>query len=284
MGFMANIDKDLPRKDMKMLRPEHIKIDLTHNVRGYIGNEPDAPANIKADFEALVESVIDFNGIWPWNPLAVRSDGEAGWIRKGYRRLAAVLEANKRGCNIVGVPCVPDVVSKDPTHDILSQLAANENAATLRPVDEAFAYQRLLDAGMTVDAIATARRASPAVIKDRLALLNLTSETRAAVAGELIPLSRAAKMGKAKSAKDNPLTDAQEKEEVAEIMANTIQTRGSGKPRLARGTKPAPKKKDDHAPDCVRMAVYSERQGTWLTPGRITGAASVSTRMDAVFG
>jgi phage terminase large subunit-like protein len=51
-----------------------------------------------------------------------------------------------------------------------------------------------------------------------------------------------------------------------------------------RDSADAPRKKDDHAPDCVRYAVYSEKQGMWLTPGRITGAASVSTRMDSIFG
>jgi len=45
-----------------------------------------------------------------------------------------------------------------------------------------------------------------------------------------------------------------------------------------------PKKKDDHAVDALRYAVYSEKQGQWLTPDRITGAASVSSRIDSVMG
>ena len=45
-----------------------------------------------------------------------------------------------------------------------------------------------------------------------------------------------------------------------------------------------PRKKDDHTVDSLRYAVYSEKQGSWLTPDRIAASASVSSRFDSIAG
>ena len=45
-----------------------------------------------------------------------------------------------------------------------------------------------------------------------------------------------------------------------------------------------PRKKDDHTVDSLRYAVYSEKQGSWLTPDRIAASASVSSRIDSIMG
>lgn len=51
-----------------------------------------------------------------------------------------------------------------------------------------------------------------------------------------------------------------------------------------RDAKDEPRKKDDHCVDSLRYAIFSEKQSKWLTPDRITGAASVSSRIDSIMG
>ena len=251
-----------------MVKVERIKIRKDHNTRQWIGNEPDAPSHIAQAFAALKESIRAFGGIWPDRPLTVYGDGDDWYIQIGYRRLTAVKELIAEGMKIESVPCVAADRGQDVQRDVLRQLAENENAQPIEPVDEARAYERMIHAGIAVEKIAEYRAVSLSVVKDRLALLNLNADTLADVAAGAIPLSKATKLGKRKTARKGALSDDGEKAEVAELKKNTIKTAGSGKPRLARGTKPAAKKKDDiwARVDTARGMIAAGDLAKWKQP------------------
>jgi len=138
-----------------------------------------------AKLDELADS-IRANGII--QPIVVRRAGDAYRIIAGERRWRA---AQKAG--LLKVPVVVRDVAEAAT-DTLLELALVENIQreNLNPVDEALAYQRLVDEhGMTQDQIATAVGKDRSSVANVLRLLKLPEEVRNDLAGGALSMGHA---------------------------------------------------------------------------------------------
>jgi ParB family transcriptional regulator, chromosome partitioning protein len=126
-----------------------------------------------AELETLANS-IERNGLM--QAITVRPQGkdkDAFWIVAGERRYRAHCLLRERGAK--GFGTIEAVVKKPPTVADLRvrQIVENIARADLKPLEEARAYQDLIDAGMTVEEAATRLGVRPDRVSSRLSLLNL---------------------------------------------------------------------------------------------------------------
>lgn len=127
------------------------------------------PRNIRKDLGDLTEltaSIID-KGIL--EPLLVAADG--GFVVCGHRRLAAAIEAGR-----LRVPCVVSDINDHYAIELM--LIENMQRNGLTPVEEAAAYQQLLDFGQTADEISTNVSVNADRVRRRVALLQLPNSAR----------------------------------------------------------------------------------------------------------
>jgi ParB family chromosome partitioning protein len=114
-------------------------------------------------------------------PLIVRQEGDNQYILiAGERRW--------RASQIAGLPTVP-VVVKEASPQAMLELALIENIqrADLNPIEEAMAYQQLIDEfGLTQEAVARRVGKSRPTVANIVRLLNLPEHVQEAVNNELI--------------------------------------------------------------------------------------------------
>lgn len=107
-------------------------------------------------------------------PITVRPAGERFIIVQGERRW--------RAAQLAGIPSLrAEVVELDPVEAFWQALTENIQRADLSPIEEAQAYQRLVDAGHTQTAIAKRIGKTPSYIAQKLRLLKMAAEVQDAV-------------------------------------------------------------------------------------------------------
>jgi ParB family transcriptional regulator, chromosome partitioning protein len=140
-----------------------------------LGRNPHQPRS-RFDDEELAElaaSIVEHGVI---QPIVVRSGGDGGYeLIAGERRVRAARQA--------GLTSIPAVV-RDSSNEETLELALVENVqrADLNAIEEATAYRELIDRfGLTHEEVAQRVGKSRVAISNALRLLDLASETRAAI-------------------------------------------------------------------------------------------------------
>ena len=139
------------------------------------------------DIEALAESIRRQGLIEPLVVEQVPPGSGGQWVTlvAGHRRLAAI--------TMLGwdkVPVIPRWVSSTHHATILA-LVENTQRADLDPIDEARAYQDLLDTGMSARAVSRATGIPEGRISERLQLLHLDPAPQARVAAGTLSVTHA---------------------------------------------------------------------------------------------
>lgn len=152
------------------------------------------PGNIRTelgDVDGLAETIREHGILQPL--LVAKTPTGPYVILDGHRRLAA---AKTAGLDRVPVRLHALVDDTDAT---ILMLVTGLQKADLHPLDEAQAYQRLIDSGLRASDIAREIGKSPGSISQRLALLNLTPSEQDALRRGDVSLDRAYKTGRARS-------------------------------------------------------------------------------------
>jgi ParB family chromosome partitioning protein len=156
------------------------------------------PANVRTDLgdpqelAELEQSILEHGLLQPL--LVMRRAGQYVLLA-GHRRLAA---ARSAGLNRVPVTIRGEI---SETRSIETMLVENLQRAALHPLDEAIAYQQLLDRGRTRSEIAAAVGKNPGHISMRLSLLNLTAGEQKAVRSGDLSIGDAYRAGRDRSAR-----------------------------------------------------------------------------------
>lgn len=145
------------------------------------------PANLRSQLGDIAELAASIRVEGILQPLTVEPDAQPGryTLVLGHRRHAA---AKRLG--LESVPCIiRQPVSERRT--TARMVIENVHRAALQPMDEARAYQTLLNEGMTRSQIAHATGVSAATVATRLALLELPTEAQAMVQERRLSLGAA---------------------------------------------------------------------------------------------
>lgn len=196
--------KGSPRKDVFMLAPDVLVLieDPAHPLY-------DERVKLPVD-EALVKSIMVHGVI---EPVVVRKNGEELEVVAGRQRTKAAREANLRlerdGKEPVLVPCT---VRRGEDRDLFGVMVS-ENAIRQgdSPLVESAKAQRLVNMGASDEYVATSFGWSLAVLKARLALLDLDGSVKRAVESGKVSPTAAAQLSK--------LTREKQREKLAELVA-----------------------------------------------------------------
>lgn len=176
-----------------------------------------AAHNIRLDVGDVTELADSIKGQGIIQPLTVapHPELEGDYILiAGHRRLAA---AKKAGLDVV--PCVINRILTTRDKQVQAMLVENLQRADITPVEEANAYQYLLDLpGYTVQSIAKDTGRSQKTVRERVKLTKLTDSAKAGIDGGQVTLERALVL--ADFAGDEEATQALEKV-VASASANS---------------------------------------------------------------
>jgi ParB family chromosome partitioning protein len=135
-----------------------------------ISPNPDQPRQ-QFDPEALADLASSIRQHGLLQPLVVTRSGAGYSIVAGERRWRAARAA--------GLAAVPAIVKETSPQSILElALVENLQRADLSPLEEASAYQVLVERGLTQEQVATRVGRSRAVVANRLRLLGLPHATR----------------------------------------------------------------------------------------------------------
>jgi ParB family chromosome partitioning protein len=150
----------------------------------------------RAELELLANS-IEQNGLM--QPITVRprdKESETFWIVAGERRYRAHCLLRDRGAR--GFSSIEVLVKKPPTVADLRvrQIVENIARADLKPLEEARAYQDLIDTGMGVFEAAKRLGVPSNRVESRLSLLNLTAEIQTMLAGEQLSKPQALELAR----------------------------------------------------------------------------------------
>jgi ParB family chromosome partitioning protein len=158
----------------------------------------DNPINVRSDLgdpqemAELEQSILEHGVLQPL--LVMRRDGQYVLLA-GHRRLAA---ARAAGLNRVPITFA---ATMSETRSIETMLVENLQRADLHPIDEAIAYQQLLDRGRTRSEICSAVGKNAGHVSARLSLLNLTPREQASVRRGELTLTDAYRAGRDRSAR-----------------------------------------------------------------------------------
>ena len=156
-------------RDMIMLPPDSIRIEKNHNPRNY------RLAENHAHLDELKLSIQE-NGVLV--PLLVRFDQEnkEAILVDGECRLRAVLELIREGVEIVSVPTV-QVKGNDPASRLVLALTAN-TGKSLSKWESGTAFQRLVDYGWEIEAIASKLGFTERFVKEAIELADADDEIK----------------------------------------------------------------------------------------------------------
>jgi len=137
------------------------------------------------DEEALAELVASIQEIGLLQPIVVRPVGKGYELVAGERRL--------RSCKIAGLTVIPAIIRETDDDALLRDaLLENLHRANLNPLEEAAAYQQLLeDFGCTQEELATRIGRSRPQISNTLRLLKLPSDVQKRVAAGVLSAGHA---------------------------------------------------------------------------------------------
>ena len=149
--------------DLWMVEPDKIYVKPGFNPRQVI------------EVEDLKE-YIKINGVRPLPPLRVCLRNGQIELITGHRRLKAVKELIEEGIQIKSLPCqLETTIAED---DLLAISIAENQGQPLTPLDQAYAYKRLIDFNWTVEEVARKIGKSQGHIYDRLKLTEAEIEIR----------------------------------------------------------------------------------------------------------
>lgn len=144
-----------------------------------------APDNIRRDLGDLTDLAASIKSAGILQPLVVEDRGDHFVIIAGHRRHAAA-----RGAGLRRLPCIVRRIRSD-ADTTAARVVENTQRADLAPLDEAHAYQSLLDLGWTRARIAAETGQPPSRITARLDLLALPAQAQAMVRAGDLPLTHA---------------------------------------------------------------------------------------------
>lgn len=155
-------------------------------------------------------------------PLLVKLNNENNFVLiDGERRLRATLKAISEGAEIVSVPCRIERKTMNEIDMLTLAMTANESER-LTPIEEAHAFNRLKNYGISVTDIAKKVGKSVPFVYNRLSLLDASPEVLKEVESKRITLSDAQKIIEQS---DSIQTQKEKLEEVKTIKANKKATK-----------------------------------------------------------
>src|SRR5215218_4242931 len=134
-----------------------------------------------AELDRLTRSVGAVGVLQPVLVQPAEADGEFELV-DGERRYRAAIK--------VGLTEIPALVRRreEDTDGLIGALTANFHRAAHTPVEEAHAFARLLDAGLTRKGVSERLRVSRELVRDRLEILHLPDDLHPRVEDGTIPL------------------------------------------------------------------------------------------------
>ena len=210
----------LGRSDLFKVDPRTIKIDKNWNPRTDYG-----------DMDELMASIIA-NGVVV--PITVRKVKDDLFLVDGERRLRATLAAIGNGNEIKSIPARIARNGISDTEAMFFAIASNDGKPLL-PSEEAAAYQRLRNWGMSVAEIAKRIGRTDVHIYNRLKLVDAAPEVKVAVDTKQIGVTEArnivtesagdiekqkAKLAKTKERQENAAPKCMNRKDVMETLEN----------------------------------------------------------------
>lgn len=156
--------------ELRTLALADIQIDTEFNPR----------TSIEQGKLAQLEESIRRHGVL--QPVLVTADGDGRHrLIAGHRRIAAAV-----GAGLTEIPAVVRPVAED-TRGLDLALVENMARQDLNPVEEARAFKRLVDGGLTRKGVAQVLGVSQKLVTERLALLGLPEDLHPQIADDTIP-------------------------------------------------------------------------------------------------
>jgi ParB family chromosome partitioning protein len=190
--------------------------------------------NPRTDFdgeEELVNSIKE-NGVI--NPVRVTKENDKIVLIDGERRLRATLRAIAEGANIVSIPAIVEAANMNEIDRMFVTLLTNEGKK-LTPIEEAEAYRRLINWGLSHEEIAKKMGKHVPQIYDRLRLLEASPAVREALKAKEITIAEVKEIVKESSGsiakQSEKLAEVKEEKELIELHTDK-----ETKKAIAKGT------------------------------------------------
>lgn len=206
--------------DIFRMDPRKVKVEDGYNVRRDLG-----------DLSELKES-IRANGYLAEFPIVVEVKGNAAFVRRGHRRLAAVMALIEEGEKIKAIPVVNKRKGVSDEQDLVEQIVGN-TGVPLSPLDEAEAFNKLKGFGWQINKIAQSVGKSGQHVNNRLALMALPLRLQEKVRHGEVAVTAAQTVGQ--KIVNQEIDAKQAEEEIAAIASVTVASKSDGKPRQAHG-------------------------------------------------
>jgi len=195
----------LGKKQILLINPKHIVIRTGFN-----------PRIDKGDIAALERS-IKRNGVK--QPLTVKKVGRHYELVDGERRLTAALKVA-----LPTVPCQLEEAKTKGAELLLAALVSNDGKP-LAPVEEAGAFRRLVNEGLSPRGISVATGKSLRLVKDRLTLISAHPDVAAAIKSGKLSLGLGlaiAKKAKSKKKQAKKVKEATRGKAATKRVATTL--------------------------------------------------------------
>ena len=155
--------------------------------------------NVRERLEGIDELASSIRALGILQPLIVNDHMGHLIVTDGARRLAAATRA--------GVPVVPCLVTAGAgEREVLTTMLAAAMHKELAPLEQACGFSRLIDHGMTRSEIARSTGYSPALVANRLLLLELPVEAQDLLEEEQLTLGQATDLARQVKAKRSGAT------------------------------------------------------------------------------
>jgi ParB family chromosome partitioning protein len=150
--------------------------------------------NVRDDLDGIDELAASIRANGVLQPLIVNNTGSALVVTDGHRRLAAA-----RLAQVPALVCI--VESGADERRVVTTMLAAAMHQQLRPIEQAKAFQRLRDEGVTTADIARSTGYTTALIRARLLLLELPDEAQDMVEEQTLTIGQATALAKQVKAK-----------------------------------------------------------------------------------
>lgn len=212
------------RSDVYRVNPEFIKVQEGWNPRVNFGGEAD---------EELKDSIVE-NGVLI--PIRVKKNGEGFILVDGERRLRAVKKAISEGNDIQSVPAIIERKNLSEIDAMVVSLLAN-TGKPLSPSEEAGAFQKLKNWGISCQDIAKKMGKSVPYVYDRLKLVDASPELKQSIDNKEVTL------GAAKEIIDESEGSIEKQNEAVKVVKNEGNG-GDGRKASSATSRNKPKKEN----------------------------------------